>query len=186
MSTMIRQPGADAGDAHSLRATSQINSRAWWFLGMLVSLRNPTSAPRTPAVMELTIPPGGASPLHVHARLDDSFYVLDGEMVIRCGDDMLVGRAGDFMSLPHGVPYTFFVTSRAPVRLLLVHALDNFLALVEAGGTPAAELRLPAAGEFNADIETIMRLCTEHDTPVVGPPLGEDEARAFLKHKSGE
>ena len=66
------------------------------------------------------------------------------------------------------------------------HAVVVEIALVEAGGTPASELRLPSAGEFNADMETVMRLCSEHDTPVVGPPLGEDEARAFLKHKSGE
>lgn len=38
---------------------------------------------------ELGVSPEGASPpAHVHAPLDDSFYILDGHMVIHCGDDV--------------------------------------------------------------------------------------------------
>lgn len=160
--------------------TRNDTGQAWWFLGMLAVLRNPSGAPRTPVAIELTIPPGGASPLHTHAALDDCFHMLEGEMVVRCGDEMLVLGAGDYACLPHGVPYTFVVISPGPVRLLLVHALDRFLALIEAGGTPAGELRLPRDGEFNSDFEEIGRLCAEYDAPIMGPPLGEAEARAFL------
>jgi len=183
--SLVHQPSDRSAQQESL-VTNLATSRAWWFLGMLVALRNPPGAPRVPAAIELTIPPGGSSPLHVHAELDDSFYMFDGELVIRCGEEMLVARAGDFVSLPHGVPYSFFVTSKDPVRLLLVHALDSFLSLVEAAGTPTSDLRLPCDGEFNADFDLIMRLCAEHNSPIIGPPLSEDEARAFLIRASGE
>ncbi len=69
-------------------------SRAWWFLGTLAVLRNPEGAPRTPAVIELTVPPGGSPPRHVHEVLDDAFLVLDGEVVVRCGEQTIVGPAG--------------------------------------------------------------------------------------------
>lgn len=70
-------------------------SSAWWFLGTLAELRNPAGAPRTPAVIELTIPAGGSPPLHVHQFVDDSFYVLEGELVVRCGEATFVAMAGD-------------------------------------------------------------------------------------------
>jgi mannose-6-phosphate isomerase-like protein (cupin superfamily) len=166
-------------------ATEPATSRAWWFLDSLAVLRNPEGAPRTPAMIEMTIPPGGTSPLHVHAELDDSFFVLDGELVFRCGEEMLVARAGSCVSLPYGVAYTFRVTSVVPARLVLVHAVDSFLSLVEAAGTPTTEPRLPREGEFDADPDTLMRLFEEHGVSIVGPPLDEDEARAFAAGASG-
>lgn len=160
-------------------ATDPATSRAWWFLGTLAVLRNPEGAPRTPAVIELTVPPGGSPPRHVHDRLDDAFLLLDGEVVIRCGEQTLLARPGSYVVLPHGVEHTFRVTSRVPARLLLVHADDSFLRFVEALGTPTSEHRLPPPGEFDADGETVVRASAEHGAPIVGPSLGEDEARAY-------
>ncbi|MGH9062385.1 MAG: cupin domain-containing protein [Acidimicrobiales bacterium] len=155
-------------------------SRAWWFLGTLAVLRNPGGAPRTPAVIELTIPPGGSPPRHIHDSLDDSFLVLDGEVVVRCGEQTVVGRPGTYVMLPTGVEHTFRVTSSVPARLLLVHADDSFLSLIEDVGTPTDELRLPPPGEFDVDLETLVRLNAEHDSRIVGPPLEEDDARPFV------
>jgi len=61
-----------------------------------------------------------------------------------------------------------------------VHADDSFLQLIEAAGTPTRELRLPPEGEFDLDLETLIRLNEEHDSHIVGPSLEEDEARAFI------
>lgn len=155
-------------------------SRAWWFLGTLAVLRNPEGAPRTPAVIELTIPPGGSPPRHIHDRLDDSFLVVDGEVVVRCGEQTVVGRAGTYITLPTGIEHTFRVTSPSPARLLLVHADDSFLGLIEDVGTPTRDLRLPPAGQFDLDMEALIRLNEEHDSRIVGPSLGEDEARGFV------
>lgn len=160
-------------------------SRAWWFLGSLVVLRNPEGAPRVPAVIEMTFPPGGVSPLHVHARLDDDFLVLEGEMAVRSGKRTLVARTGSYVSLPHGVEYTTRVTSAGPTRVLLVHNADNFLSLVERTAPPATQLRLPDEGEGGVDMDELMRLSVELETPIVGPPMGEDEARAIV-HQNPE
>lgn len=160
-------------------------SRAWWFLGTLAVLRNPEGTPRTPAVIELTIPPGGSPPSHVHDVLDDAFLVLDGEVVVRCGERTIVGRPGTYVCVPAGAEHTFRVTSRVPARLLLVHGDDSFLALVEAIGTPTLDLRLPPAGEFDLDLDTLVRRNAEHDSRIVGPSLDDGEARAFLPDGAG-
>jgi mannose-6-phosphate isomerase-like protein (cupin superfamily)/catechol 2,3-dioxygenase-like lactoylglutathione lyase family enzyme len=161
-------------------ATTADTGRAWWFLGTLAVLRNPVGAPRTPAVIELTVPPGGSPPRHVHETLDDSFFLLDGEVVVRCGSETVVARPGTYVVLPQGVEHTFRVTGRTPARLLLVHADDSFLRFIEALGTPTTEHRLPPPGEFDVDGETIVRVSTEHGAPILGPSLDEADARAHV------
>jgi len=160
--------------------TEPETSRAWWFLGTLAVLRNPIGAPRLPAVIELRIPPGGSPPRHIHDDLEDSFLVLDGEIVVRCGEQTMVGKPGTYVVVPRGTEHTFRVTSPGPARLLLVHGDDSFLRLIEAVGSPAPEFRLPPAGEFDIDLETLVRLNSEHDSRIVGPSLEEDDARTFI------
>jgi quercetin dioxygenase-like cupin family protein/catechol 2,3-dioxygenase-like lactoylglutathione lyase family enzyme len=167
------------------RITSEpTTSPAWWFLGTLAVLRNPAGAPRTPAVIELTVPPGGSPPEHVHEALDDSFLLLDGEVVVRCGGETLVARPGAYVVLPHGIPHTFRVTSATPARLLQVHADDSFVRFIEAVGTPTSEHVLPPHGEFDLDIDALKRASAEHGAPMVGPSLEEDEARAVLAEEA--
>ncbi len=159
-------------------------SRAWWFLGTLAVLRNPKGAPRTPAVIELTVPPGGSPPRHVHEALDDSFLLLDGEVVVRCGEQTLVARPGTYVVMPSGVEHTFRVTSARPARLLLVHADDSFLSFVEAVGTPTTEHRLPPTHAFDLDFDTLARRSAEHGAPMVGGSLDEEDARRYTTSDS--
>lgn len=160
-------------------ASEQATSPAWWFLGTLAVLRNPAGAPRTPVVMELTVPPGGSPPEHVHESLDDSFFLLDGEVVVRCGGQTVLARPGSYVVLPHGVEHTFRVTSSVPARMLLVHADDSFLSFVEALGRPTTEHTLPPPGAVEVDADTVIRISAEHGSPIIGPSLPEDEARAY-------
>lgn len=160
-------------------ASEPVTSPAWWFLGTLAVLRNPPGAPRTPVVLELTVPPGGSPPQHVHDTLDDSFFLLDGEVVVRCGERTVLARPGSYVVLPHGVDHTFRVTSGVPARLLLVHADDSFLSFVEELGRPTSEHTLPPPGAVDIDIDTVVRASAEHGSPIIGPSLAEDEARAY-------
>ena len=160
--------------------TTPETSRAWWFLGTLSVLRNPPDAPHTPAVIEMTIPAGGSPPRHIHDNLDDSFLLLDGEMVVRCGERTFLAQAGSYVSLPAGVEHTFRVTSAGPARLLLVHADDSFVRFIEAAGTPTQERRLPPPDAEHFDREALIRVAAEHDVRILGAPLDEAEVRAWL------
>jgi quercetin dioxygenase-like cupin family protein len=173
----------DAADRATARklSTEPATSRAWWFLGTLAVLRNPDGAPRTPAVIELTVPPGGSPPRHFHEELDDAFLLLEGEVVVRSGEETVVARQGTYVVVPHGAEHTFRVTSRTPAKLLLVHDDDSFLQFIEAVGTPTTEFRLPPPGRFDVDGDTIVRLSAKHGAPIVGPSLEEDDARGYLQ-----
>jgi len=69
------------------------------------------------SVFETTI--GSGPPLHVHDREDECFYVLDGELSVRCGTDTFTAPAGSFVFLPRGRPHRFSATGQ-PARLLLI------------------------------------------------------------------
>jgi mannose-6-phosphate isomerase-like protein (cupin superfamily)/catechol 2,3-dioxygenase-like lactoylglutathione lyase family enzyme len=161
-------------------ATEPETSEAWWFLDTMVVVRNPDRAPRFPLVMELIVPPGGSPPRHVHQGLNDAFFLLDGEVVLSVGTETVVVRPGGYAVVPVGSDHTFRVTSAVPARMLQIHDDDSFLRMVQAGGVPATEHRLPPAGEVNLDMETLGRLVEEHDSHVVGGSLEEDDARAAL------
>jgi quercetin dioxygenase-like cupin family protein len=169
----------DPGDSEL--STEPESSRAWWFLGTLAVLRNPFGAPRCPTIIELTIPPGGSPPRHIHDTLDDNFLLLEGEVVVRCGERTIIARPGTYVTLPHGVEHTFRVTSTLPARMLLLHASDEFLGFIEAAGTPTNERRLPPAGEHDLSRDVLIRLAAEHDVRIIGAPMAEDEIQKLVQ-----
>ena len=60
-------------------------------------------------------------PLHVHDREDECFYILGGELSVRCGEEAFSAGAGSFVFLPPGRPHRFWAPAQ-PARLLLIVA----------------------------------------------------------------
>jgi mannose-6-phosphate isomerase-like protein (cupin superfamily) len=71
------------------------------------------------SVFETSI--AGGPPLHVHDREDECFYVLDGELSVRCGEEAFSAGTGSFVFLPRGRPHRFWAPAQ-PARLLLIVA----------------------------------------------------------------
>jgi mannose-6-phosphate isomerase-like protein (cupin superfamily) len=68
---------------------------------------------------ETTIAPGfQGPPLHVHEKLHDMFYVLEGTLNVRIGDEEFEGGPGTFVCVPPGTPHKFSNQSDKPVRFL--------------------------------------------------------------------
>jgi quercetin dioxygenase-like cupin family protein len=68
---------------------------------------------------ESTLAPGFAGPPpHRHRELHDMFYVLEGTLTLRLGDQEIEAGPGSFACVPPGVVHTFRNDSDGPVRLL--------------------------------------------------------------------
>ncbi len=68
---------------------------------------------------ETTVEPGfPGPPPHRHERLVDMFYVLDGLLSVRLGDETRQLGEGSFVCVPAGVVHTFSNPSDRPVRFL--------------------------------------------------------------------
>src|SRR3954447_10071125 len=118
------------------------HAQAWWFLDTLV-VEHRCAHDMETIVMEMTLPVGSAAPLHVHDHLDDTWYVLDGEIIVRCGDDVSIAGPGHWVSMPRGVPHTFRVIGDRDARILLVHDNATFRDLIRDVGVPAESHIVP-------------------------------------------
>jgi len=151
---------------------------AWWFLDLLV-VEHRCAPDMTTVVLEMTLPVGSSPPLHVHDELDDTWYILDGEMVVRCGDDVRTVGAGHWVSMPRGVPHTFRVVGGRDARILLVHDNASFRDLIRELGIPAGAHVVPAQPVFPS-MEELARVAGAHDLRPVGPPMSIEDAGAVL------
>ena len=148
----------------------------WLFLGVLIDMLTEPGAPVT--VAEAVVPEGASPPTHVHDALDDSFYILDGRLVLRCGDHVWQAGPGSWVQFPAGVPHTFRVLG-GPARILMVHADDSFLAVVRQIGRAATGTDVPDAmqGPTMAELD---RAFAAHGITNVGPPMEQAEAERLL------
>jgi quercetin dioxygenase-like cupin family protein len=58
-------------------------------------------------------------PLH-HHPFDETFYVLEGELTFRLGEELFTRAAGEVAFAPRDVPHTYANLSGADARALLV------------------------------------------------------------------
>jgi len=70
-------------------------------------------------VMEALVPSGGGPPPHLHRREDETFYVVDGEIVFTLGDERITAGPGDFVNVPKGTVHNFYNAGAATARLIL-------------------------------------------------------------------
>jgi quercetin dioxygenase-like cupin family protein len=69
--------------------------------------------------MEALVPPGGGPPPHIHAREDETFYLLEGDVEFLLGEQTVVAGPGDFVNVPRGTMHRFQNTGTETARLLL-------------------------------------------------------------------
>jgi len=155
--------------------TANGEGEAYWFYGDRAVVRSPDGA--LPVIIEHHVGPGAAAPLHVHNDVDDSFYLLSGQLAMRCGDDTFVANAGDYVSLPKGVPHALSNVGTDEAVLLQTHDADSFLTFIRSVGIPCDQPRPDLA---LLDYAAMNKIAAETGTPVLGPPMPEDEAQAII------
>ena len=71
------------------------------------------------AVIDMHIPPGGGPPPHRH-DFEETFILLEGEMVATFRGKKLTVRAGETLNVPANAPHQFHNASDGPVRMLCI------------------------------------------------------------------
>jgi len=153
-------------------------AQAWWFLDLLVVEHRCAPGMET-VVLEMTLPVGSSAPLHVHDDLDDTWYILEGEMAVLCGDDVSIVGPGHWVSMPRGVPHTFRVVGDREARILLVHDNASFRDVIRDLGVPAEARVVPPQPVFPPTDE-LARIAATHDLRPIGPPMSDDDTNSTL------
>jgi mannose-6-phosphate isomerase-like protein (cupin superfamily) len=79
------------------------------------------------SLSEGTLAPGfPGPPPHLHRTFADSFYVLEGTLTLRVGDELVEAPAGTCASVPPGTVHTFSNPSDSTVRILNLMAPGGF------------------------------------------------------------
>jgi mannose-6-phosphate isomerase-like protein (cupin superfamily) len=103
---------------------------------------------------EVDLAPGfPGPPPHVHERLLDMFYVLEGTLTMRLGDDTLEAEAGTFVCVPPGVIHTFSNPGSSRVRLLNFNTpagWEDYMRELSAAATEGRELTPAEIGAIAA------------------------------------
>ena len=60
------------------------------------------------------------APLHVHHHDDEAWYVLEGVVCVRRGEEVVEAHAGSAVLVPRGVPHTYWNPGPGRLRYLLV------------------------------------------------------------------
>jgi quercetin dioxygenase-like cupin family protein len=145
-----------------------VNTRedsAFRFLGLPTLMRS-TSETTNGAfgLMEhWSMPPGFASPYHVHHLEDEAFYVLEGEMAFVCDGKWIKGGPGTYIFGPREIPHGFKVIGATPARMLLMCSPAGFERFVLEMGQ---DLTSPAAPH---DMPKLIVLAAKYKIDILGP-----------------
>jgi len=120
-------------------------------------------------VIELLAAKGAGSPLHVHRREDEWFYVTEGELTFWVSGRVIHASAGAFVFGPRDIPHTFIVSSEL-VRFLLVAEPGGFEKFMRELSQPALTLTPPPPPSEPPDMELIVSTAARYGIEILGPP----------------
>ena len=168
---MNTSPGTSGPAPIALRRDE---GEALWFLDFLATIKSSaeTTGGRV-AVIEHLAGQDAGSPLHVHHREDEWFYVLDGELTIWVDGQVIPAPAGSFVYGPRNTPHTFTVSSPEGARFLLVTEPAGFEGFMRAVAEPARALTVPpppSDASQAPDPAQLAALAAEYGIDILGPP----------------
>jgi mannose-6-phosphate isomerase-like protein (cupin superfamily) len=118
--------------------------------------------PAGPTFLELTAAPGFDTGAHVHAKIEEMFYVVEGEAEFRVGDRTLRAKPGTFVFLPPGVAHSFGNPGSTPAKCVFVSSPHGHERYFE-------ELAEILAKDGPPDTAAIAELRRRYDTEEISP-----------------
>ena len=93
-------------------------------------------------LVEITVNPGYETPLHIHHREDEGFWMLDGSATFTVGNQTVEAGPGAYLFGPKHVPHKWKAGADG-ARLLYLFAPGGFEDLIREMSEPARELVPP-------------------------------------------
>lgn len=138
--------------AISAVAIASSQTTAYWMAGDLniIEIRGEDTNGAFTLFDTFVVPQGG-SPPHIHLAEDEWFYVLEGEITFRLGDQWLVATPGMSILMPKGTVHPFKNTGTAIAHMITLFTPAGIEGLFAEVGTLASNGDLvapPVTQEF--------------------------------------
>ncbi len=131
------------------------------------------------AIVEHPLAPGTlGGPSHVHHNEDEASYVLEGEIMVQIGDQLIQASSGTLIFKPKGISHTFWNQGSVPARILEIISPAGFekyfeeLAELVAPAGPPDILRLMTLAQkydLEMDMSSVGELSQKYHVSLVGP-----------------
>ena len=131
------------------------------------------------AVVEHPLAPGTlGGPPHIHHNEDEASYVLEGEITVQVGEQLIQAPAGTLIFKPKGISHTFWNQGSAPARILEIISpagfekyFEELAELVTPGGPPDISRLLTLAQKYDLelDMSRVMELSQKYHVSLGGP-----------------
>ncbi len=109
------------------------------------------------------------TPLHMHTREEESFYIIDGTVTFYVGDEVIHATAGSFIVLPRNIPHRFTLESDH-VRMLNLCVPAGFEGFFRDLSIPAPALTLPPPLNGPPDIDRLICTAAAYGVETLGSP----------------
>lgn len=105
-------------------------------------------------------------PMHVQTREEESFYVIEGELRIFVGDQVVEAPTGTFVTIPRGVPHRFEIVSEQ-IRMHNLCTPAGFEGFFKELGRPAPALVLPPATDQPLDVQRLLEVAAKYGVRIL-------------------
>jgi quercetin dioxygenase-like cupin family protein len=125
-------------------------------------LHRSADSPGQMSAMVVDVPPGGFVPPHSHAREEEGYFVLEGELSLTIGEECRTLAAGDFGHVPPGTRHGYANSSARPVKFLawtIGGPIDRFF-----------ETMSQSVREMPRDAAIMAQVTAEFGITMAGPP----------------
>jgi quercetin dioxygenase-like cupin family protein len=151
----------------TLNVVRPADAPSYWIMGIRATIIA-RGAPGELTSIELIVPPGAATPTHVHDDDEDSGFILEGTMRIWCDGQIVSVSAGSWLALPRGKPHALRAVSDTPARVMAVYTNTNFADFIMEVGVPTDQPKPPLPGP--TDLARLREIAARHNLQLMGPP----------------
>lgn len=148
-----------------------MQNQAFQFLGLrtLIHASGQTTNGAYGLVEHPSMPPGFASPYHVHHREDESFYLIEGEVAFILNGAWKRFGPGAYVYGPREIPHGFKIVGDAPARMLILCTPAGFESFILELARPLDDPPAPP------DMQKLIAAAARAGIDILGP-LPEEPA----------
>jgi quercetin dioxygenase-like cupin family protein len=123
------------------------------------------------AVIEMTVPPGGGPPPHSHPHIQETFYVVEGEIEFKTEAGKTIIGKGGFVNIPlGGAIHCFKNNSQSVVKLLCTVMPAGLEKLFAKVGTSTAIGEFLPIPEMTPERKELLKQLDEEFHQTIYPP----------------
>ncbi len=125
-----------------VREEDQLKRSRWYGPNFFTFLATAEETNGAFAVLKCKLRRGFEPPKHVHSKEEESYVILDGEIIYELEDKSIHAKAGDYVHLPRNISHKFRLISET-VTFILIITPGGFEQLFWEFSMPAEYMGLP-------------------------------------------